>query len=242
MKITGRLADSCPHGHDCPRIHDTDGDEVIVQGPTLTDPDMLAHLDMPTHESAVKVPRSLIYPEPMTLREMGQWIGERHTFHLLRVENRDHYTSGSDGGDFQRFLRGEAEPLEGRAWQQAIAADTLQGRTWAKAHIQRGAPSEYEQYAYSWGFAHTVPAGEQVRIVEAHPHELAAVPDFFVIDREHVVRSIYDEVGHHIGAQVVVGIDALVYRALAEMIWNRGVPFVPWWSDHPDYHRKPRAA
>lgn len=42
MQITGRLHDSCPNGRSCPRIRDTDGKDVIVQGVTVTDPDVLA--------------------------------------------------------------------------------------------------------------------------------------------------------------------------------------------------------
>lgn len=243
MKITGRLADDCPNGYDCPRIHDTDGDEVIVQGDTLTDADLLADLHLPAHESAVVVPRSLIYPQPMDLDDMAQWIAARHTFNLLRLENRSHYTSGSDGGDYHRYLRGEAEPLEGEAWRQAIARDTAAGRHWSKIHVVRGDLTDYERYEFEWGFTRTVAAGEQVRIFETGCDDfLEEVPDFFLVDGEHVVRSIYNEAGRHVGAQVVTGADARVYRGLAEMIWDRSESFASWWDRHPGYHRKPRAA
>lgn len=242
MRITGRLADSCPNGHDCPRIHDTDGDHVIVQGDKVTDPGVLADLHLPETETAVSVPRDLIYPAPMTLTEMAAWLDARHTRSLLRIENRDAYASASDGGDFARFLRGEDGPLEGGAWRERLARDTVAGRRWAKVHIVRGELSAYESYCAHWAWPGTTAAGEFLQIHEAGPTDLVDVPDFFVVDGEHVVRSVYDERGKFTGAHVVVGPDAAVYRALASALLGASTAFGQWWDAHPDQHHRPNAA
>lgn len=242
MRITGVLADDCPNGLDCPRIHDTDGDDVIVQGVRLTDLEALAELHLPEHESAVVVPRNLVYPTAMTLAVMADWIGARHSHHLLRIENRSAYASASDGGDFARYLKGETEPDEGAAWQDRLRRDTAGGRRWAKVHILRGEPTEYERYEFDWGFNRTVGAGEDVRILEVASTEFPDVPDFFVVDHEHVVRSVYSDTGAFVAAHVVTGPDAAVYRALAASMWARGERFTSWWEAHPEAHRRPRAA
>jgi hypothetical protein len=243
MQITGRLSDLCPNGPDCPRIHDTDGDHVIVQGDALTDPAMLAELHLPAHEAAVVVPRELVYPAPMDLAEMFAWITERHTFHLLRVENRARYSAGSDGEDFRRYMRGEADPTEGKSWQDHIRADTAARKTWTKLHIVHGPRlSDYERYEFDWGFRYTVDAGEQVRILQVGQDDLVDFPDFWVVDRQHVVVSIYDSSDRFTGARIVTGPDAATYRALAQVLWHDAQPFAAWWEQHPHEHRGRRAA
>lgn len=242
MRITGRLADDCPNGYDCPRIHDTDGDHVIVQGDRVTHPAALEQLHLPDHESAVSVPRGLIYPQPMSLPEMADWIGARHVSHLFRLENRDSYASASDGGDFARFLAGEETPLEGQAWRDQLERDTAAGRRSSKVHVVRGPLSPYQSYEFSWAFTRTARAGEDVRVLEAGPHDLEGVPDFFVLERRHVVRSSYDASGKFIGAHVVLEPDAAVYRNLAARVWANAIPFGQWWDAHPSEHRNRNAA
>ncbi len=242
MRITRRLADSCPNGLDCPRIHDTDGDHVIVQGDRVTDPAVLEHLHLPEHETAVAVPRGLIYPQPMSLAELGDWIGRHHDSHLFRLENRDAYSSVSDGGDFARFVAGEDGPLEGAAWQERLERDTAAGRRWTKVHVIRGALSDYERYCAAWPWPRTTEAGEDLRVLEAGQYDLEGVPDFFVLERRHVVRSSYDDTGRFVGAYVVPEPDAAVYRNLAARVWADSVPFAAWWDAHPLEHRNRNAA
>lgn len=242
MRITGRLADDCPNGYDCPRIHDTDGDQVIVQGDRITDAAVFEQLHLPEHETAVSVPRALIYPQPMTLSQMADWIGGRHITHLFRLENRDTYASPSDGGDFGRFLAGEDEPLEGGQWQDKLRRDTAAGRHWTKVHVVRGGLSDYERYCATWPWPRTVDAGEDLRVLEAGPHDLVGVPDFFVLERRHVVRSSYDNAGQFVGAHVVPEPDAAVYRGLAARVWADSVPFGTWWDAQPLKHRNRNAA
>lgn len=60
MKITRTLRDSCPNGIDCDRIHDTDGDDLVIRGRKVTDPAVLAALGLPEHETAILVARTLL--------------------------------------------------------------------------------------------------------------------------------------------------------------------------------------
>lgn len=44
----------------CPAIYATDRGTVVVQGSRVTDPDALATMNLPAHETAVEVPVSLL--------------------------------------------------------------------------------------------------------------------------------------------------------------------------------------
>jgi hypothetical protein len=250
MKITGRLRDDCPSGDDCARIHDTDSPkDVIVQGPEVTDPAVRARLRVPDHENLVTVPRDLVAAQMMTLPEMGAWLRERHTRSRIRIENRRAYGSVSDGDDFARYLDGAAEPLAGADWHQRLREDTAAGRRWAKVHIIAPADpaagpllSDYERYEFEWGFTRTTDAGERVRILHAWPGEFTDLPDFTVVDRVHVVRSVYDDDNRFVGGYVVHGPDAVVYRLLAGELFRRAQRFDSWWAEHPEVHRRAEAA
>lgn len=240
MHITGRISDHCPNGVSCPRIHDTDGDDVIVQGTTVTDPGLLDQVDpnMPAHESAVAVPRTLLTPATLDLDTYTGWIFARHTWDLLRIENRRTYLVESDGDDYRRHQQGlpPVSPVKA-AWLALLAEHTAQGRRWRRLHVlPAGQPlTPYEHYQFA-AFGDNVAAGEDVRILTAtDPHHLAGVPDFFVLDGRHVARSVYDADGRHLGGHPITeDPHPAVYRALAAAIWQSAVPFRVWQDRHPD--------
>lgn len=59
MKIVSKLRDACPNGIDCPRVYELDDGRLAIQG-DQADPDLLAALGLPEHETLVVVPRSLL--------------------------------------------------------------------------------------------------------------------------------------------------------------------------------------
>ena len=65
-----RLRGDCPDGRTCPTVFLTDRGTLAVVGSTITDPDVLASLGLPPHESVVEIPRSLL-PEVVTDAERG---------------------------------------------------------------------------------------------------------------------------------------------------------------------------
>jgi len=247
MKLTGLLAHHCPTGGTCPRIVDTDGDEVIVTGPVVTDADMLAELDMPAHEGAVRTPRSLIYgAKILDIAELGEWLGQNHTSDLFRLEVRDAYAVDSDGDDYRRYLSGEGEPnaADKAPWLQQLRTDTDAGKIWRKVHLVRGRLSDYERYEIEWGFLYNATAGEQCRILEVdetRAAQLAALGDFFVLDGEHVLRNLYDDDDRFLGGQVIYGGEAAALRAVIDWVWDAAEPVSDWWDRHPEYHRANRA-
>jgi hypothetical protein len=65
-----RLRGDCPDGTTCPTVYRTDHDTLAVVGSTITDPDVLAELGLPAHESIVEIPLSLL-PEVVRDAEQG---------------------------------------------------------------------------------------------------------------------------------------------------------------------------
>jgi len=47
-------------GGTCPAVFATDRETYVVQGSIVTDPEALAALNLPAHETAVEVPASLL--------------------------------------------------------------------------------------------------------------------------------------------------------------------------------------
>lgn len=58
MRLT-RIRGHCPDGNTCPTIYRTDRGTAVVQGNRL-DPEALAGLGLPAHETAVEVPLELL--------------------------------------------------------------------------------------------------------------------------------------------------------------------------------------
>ncbi len=102
-------------------------------------------------------------------------------------------------------------------------------------------PTEYGLYECH-AFVDSVGHGEQISILQHVDPGLVALPDFYVLDGEHVLRHVYDATGHHRGGVIVSGVEAIAYRALAELLYDRGQDFAAWWSEHPEHHRALRAA
>jgi hypothetical protein len=66
LAVVGRAGDmrlvklaGCSGGT-CPTVYATDRGTVVVQGERVTDPDALAAMNLPEHETAVEVPASLL--------------------------------------------------------------------------------------------------------------------------------------------------------------------------------------
>jgi hypothetical protein len=152
----------------------------------------------------------------------------------------------SDGGDFARYVRGESGPTVGGQWFEMLRDEAAQGRRRRKLHITVGDTlSSYERYEFEWGFAKTVAAGEDVRIVDPQvlPLDVADLCDFWVVDGGIVIKQIYGDDNKFSYAEVVTDTaDMAVYRAVASVLWDSSTPFADWWAAHPQEHRGEHAA
>jgi hypothetical protein len=156
------------------------------------------------------------------------------------LETLSYYDVGSDGDDYRRYLRGEPAPTAAakQPWLDRLQADVAKGRRWRRAHAVTTPLSDYLRYECEWAYTDNAAAGEDIRIIADASAALLGVGDFFVLDDQHVIRSLYDSQGLFIGAEVVTESSAKApYIAVADLIWQTAQPFSAWWQQHPEYHR-----
>jgi hypothetical protein len=181
--------------------------------------------------------------------ELGQFVDDHFRTKLFRLETLDHYDVATDDQDFHRYLAGEPAPEASckEEWLQVLRAEAAAGKHSRRVHVVTGPLSDYLRYEFEWGYVYNAAAGEDIRILDLSGRRLAGAgpllhQDFFIIEDEWVLRMQYDHAGRYIGTAVVTGETVAGYVELREAIWDAAQPFAPWWSAHPEYWRRNRAA
>ena len=180
----------------------------------------------------------------MKIDDLDEYITSRHTHDLFRLQTLTRYDVESDGGDYQRYLSGEAapEPEAKTAWLEELKGLVHSGRQWRNVHVVQLPLTDYLRYQFEWGYVYNTEAGQQIRIINADAElkgqELLELGDFFVIDQGEVLEMIYDDEGRfehasHISDEAT----AQRFRDAAHTAWKIAVPFTEWWKKHPEYHR-----
>lgn len=246
-RISGReavnvLRDAfCPNIIDCPMVYEPIEDgRLPVRGDKLS-PELRAQLGtLPDHEDVVLVPPTVLSDvhRVLTLGELLEFITERHTSDVFRLEVLPYYNAASDEDDYRRYLRGEAAPAATvkAPWLDRIRLDTAAGRIWRRVHAVTEPLTDYLKYEAEWGYRYSAAAGEQIRIAPL-TSALTKVGDFFVIEGERVVRSRYDASGRFQHAELLQSDAAAPYVAIAALLWEQAEDFTTWWAARPQYHR-----
>jgi hypothetical protein len=156
---------------------------------------------------------------------------------LFRLETLGHYDVGSDGGDFQRYLRGEPGPDAERkaAWHKVLQADLDRGIETCRVHVVHSPLSDYLRYEFEWGYAHNL-AYEDIRILDVTeqrlPAELNGIGDFWAVDGQHIAVMHYDLVGRYLGFDPAPENEAPRYLAAGYAAWHAAVPFESYMASH----------
>jgi hypothetical protein len=171
---------------------------------------------------------------------------------LFRLETLDRYDVPSDGGDFARYLAGEAAPDPARkaAWHDRLRADRERGvRRW-RVHLVTEPLTPYLRFEIDW--AHLQNAHlEDIRVLTTDHFQpgatvgetplpsgvSATVGDFYLIDGAHPLLMHYDSAGRFTGAEFAPGSTAARYRVIRDAAWGAAEPVTEWWAAHPQYHR-----
>lgn len=157
---------------------------------------------------------------------------------LFRLETLDRYDVSSDGGDYQRYLRGDSGPDMERkaAWHKVLQADLDRGVTTSRVHVVRSPLSDYLRYEFEWGYAHNL-AYEDIRILDLadqpQPAELDGIGDFWLSDGLDAAVMHYGPGGSYLGFERS-GLSR--YRAAAAAAWRAAIPF----GVYQDHHRAGR--
>ncbi|MDQ2791821.1 MAG: hypothetical protein M3Y73_19765 [Actinomycetota bacterium] len=125
---------------------------------------------------------------------------DRFEFEAFRQEVRDQYDVSSDGGDFARYLAGEAhpDPAVVGLWREWLRDQRRRGRAVRRVRVLYGPPSRYVSYECEWAYPHSVDAGEDIRVLDLVEHEPPAGligEEFWLLDRSRAVEMCYDHAG-----------------------------------------------
>lgn len=166
---------------------------------------------------------------------------------LFRLEVRPSYDVSSDGGDFQRYMRGEPGPDPERkaAWHKVLQADLDRGVVTSRVRLIHAPPTAYELYSCEWGYAHNT-AYERIRIADlaGRPGNalLVSLPDFWLVDGRRMAVMHYSAEGAYMGF-TEAGPERLAHGlAVADAAWHLAIPFDAWWATHRQLWRENRSA
>lgn len=159
---------------------------------------------------------------------------------VFRWEGRRAYAVASDGGDYERYVKGLPGPSLTRkqGWLNLLRRETARGVHWHRVRLIQPPLSDYERYACEWGYAYNIWAGDDVRILDTSVHALEIEPpeDFWMVDHDRVAVMHYDDEGHYLGADLVTA-DISPWIAARAVLWDWAEPFASWWDAHLEYHR-----
>ena len=240
---------NCSDGDTCPSAHWTDRGTIITVGKQVTDPADLADLAIAADEVPNELPGDF-FPEARPLitdpAELSAFL-RRATFELARVEALPFYDVGTDGGDYERYVRGQDGPDAARkaAWHKVLQSRLDSGIRTRRVHIVRAPLSDYLRFEFEWGYRPN--AGyEDIRILDVAEAgalaSLARVGDFWVVDGTAAAVMAYDEAGRYLGFREATAGTLPLYAAVMDAAWDAGEPFGAWWDTHREYWRGNRQA
>lgn len=212
-------------------LRDTGRGSVILSGDPVDDPEALAQMDIPGHETCVEVAMGAKGREgtPVELLQ-GEAFDDlfrtfrRRAFHL---EVRDSYDVPNEAGPFRRFLNGESDDF---AWHQPwlglVREATGAGKGISRVRVVTVPHVDYTR----WGLTvaeHNIAAGEDIRWLPRHladPENLT-IDDYWLFDDDRVVFTVHEPDGRFAGGAATT--DPTIVdrcRAIRDMVWQRAVP------------------
>jgi len=92
-----------------------------------------------------------------------------------------------------------------------------------RVHVVSHPLTEYVRFELTLQRAYSIPAGEQVRVVDAHRHaDLARGEDFWLLDDRVGVRLIYDDAGQLIRLERMTTGEVDTARSVRDAAWAAG--------------------
>lgn len=158
---------------------------------------------------------------------------DRAQHSLFRLETLDHYDVGSDGNDFQRYLRGEDGPdmVRKGVWHKTLEGYRDRGVSVSRVHVVTQPLTDYLRYEFDWGYAYNL-GHEDIRILDVTqqpaPPELDGIGDFWLVDGREAAIMHYDTAGRYLGFDTAPPAESRRYPAAADLAWRLAVPFTDY--------------
>lgn len=154
-------------------------------------------------------------------RLFGSFVAEAFRFEGLPA----YRVTGGEWEDYQRYLDGEPIPptrIE-RPWTKDVAEWVGSGRDVTRVRALPSLLNQYLMFELDWCYPFNIRAGEKIMFVSDETARTLfrdiACEDFWLFDRESVLRLKYDEEGKYLDAELVED-PALVsrYVTIAEQL------------------------
>ncbi|MGW8527541.1 MULTISPECIES: DUF6879 family protein [Nocardiopsidaceae] len=146
-----------------------------------------------------------------------------------RLEVQSTYTMPGEVGSFSRFLRGEPKP-EGHnsRWHERIRGYLADGKCVGRVRVVRRPLTDYQRYQFAWGIPGNIAAGEDIRILDLTGRDLGLPDfDFWMFDRERIVRLNYRPDGTQINRELVDEAPA-EYQEWQRIAVEESIPFAAY--------------
>lgn len=156
---------------------------------------------------------------------------------VFRMELLPAYAVASDGGDFGRYLEGEAEPdwERKRPFMARLEQRRDDGLYQRRVRILSAMLSDYERFECDWAYRLNVPCGEDIRVLHRGEHDVPSLLgfDYWLVNDSTVLRMHYANDGKFQGAQEAPEL-LRVCRREARHTFREAEPFLQWWERHPE--------
>jgi hypothetical protein len=152
---------------------------------------------------------------------------EREAF---RLETLPSYGVASEDEELQDFLAtGQLVIPDDDKWLVRVRHFRATSRWVGRVHVLRQPLTDYLRYEFAV-YAHTVRAGEDVRILDLTGRADPGLPsfDFWLLDDVRVVRMEYDADGRQLGRELLADVDPAPYVTWKRLALERAVPFLEY--------------
>ncbi|MGH3815841.1 MAG: DUF6879 family protein, partial [Pseudonocardiaceae bacterium] len=144
-----------------------------------------------------------------------------------RLETRQSYATDDEAAAFsdwreRRHVPDAADPLIA-GWTGLVRVRVEGGAVMRRVHVVSHPMTDYVRFELALQQAHSVPAGEQVRVVDAGLHpELARADDFWLLDDRVGVRLVYDDAGELTQLRRMTTGEVDTARCVRDAAWAAG--------------------
>ena len=162
--------------------------------------------------------------------EAWRHVFDSFTREAFRLETLPTYAVASEDDELRAFLAtGRLVIPDDDPWLVRVRHFRATGRWIGRVHVVRHPLTDYLRYEFAV-YAHTVQAGEDVRILDLTGHGDPDLPaqDFWLFDDSRVVRMDYDADGHQLGRELLTEIDPAQYVTWKQRALELSVPFLDY--------------
>ncbi len=157
----------------------------------------------------------------------------------FRLELLNAYAVAEETEALNQFGKGIKTPSHGfnHDWISLIEELALRNVKMQRVRLIEEPVSEYLKFEIMWGYRLSVPAGEEIRIVDNPSMRsliktVPIVKDFWIFDDKTCVFLEYDFMGRFIGLQQLPDEETVLYKKLKQTIWeqSRNIKETRYWE------------